>query len=87
MHLVGDRFSLARNILARFTAGSNEVSLNLGGGFGLTELQKPEYSVALYLGIAGQINSADTLPHSVGKCWLVRVQLGGLYLTAGLLLP
>ena len=27
MHLVGDRFSLARNILARFTAGANEVFL------------------------------------------------------------
>ena len=27
MHLVGDRFSLPRNILAPFTAGSNEVSL------------------------------------------------------------
>ena len=25
MHLVGDRFSLPRNILASFTAGSNEV--------------------------------------------------------------
>ena len=25
MHLVGDRFSLPRNILAPFTAGSNEV--------------------------------------------------------------
>ena len=27
MHLVGDRFSLPRNILAPFTAGSNEVFL------------------------------------------------------------
>ena len=27
MHLVGDRFAVARNILARYTAGSNEVSL------------------------------------------------------------
>ena len=86
MHLVGDRFAVARNILARYTAGSNEVSLF--SSWGIKEKQPkraPSDSPFPYLRVANVLRGSLDL-EEVHRIELFSGELDKLRLFSGDLL-